>query len=902
MKNTTKLLSIILVLGMILGTFTMLGSFGASAASAAYNGTPVTPTQISESTYASLGLAEDKWQQYNGYYAIRNASELYGFAELVNAGNGYANAVLLDDIVVNSGTVSESGSSSGTTHEWHGIGGADTNNYFRGTFDGNGHYVSGLYYKVPEGYSVSIVGFFRVLSGATVKNLTIKNTYFHAESNIGAIAGYAVGSTSNIINCRVESDVTVVKGPEGQAPNLGGILGGTPLAGWGSNWPVYCKITNCVFLGNIVCQLSDFTSLNSTNRDYIGAISGTSMRSGNAFDHVEAENCFYRAGAISDKNGNTKYAYSSGGSTYYSEFNMGIGGVQNYRSDEGCEVIESASDPHTPIVAEHKGIKSGDKDYKYCVMCGKKIATLTLTAPTSYAIPGANMPITAKADYSEVTSFTIANGTNYTVNGMTIKVSTDALVGSEITVKVTSAETANVHAAEGTIKLTVGVIDSTQEINALQENLDQATEDLKALINQKADKTELESAQNTLNQAIKDAQAAAEKAAKDGDAALETKLTNAINDAKTAITDAYTKAIEDAKTELNGLIDAAEQAAIDGDNALRTELSDKIETTKSDLEALIDAAEQAAIDADEALKLELTDVINKAKEELDNADKQLQANIDAAIKKAADELEAVRADLQTKIDANDTRITNEVAALNAAIKEAQATLEAADAKNRAELEAALAKAEVALKKSIESVSNRLNNAQKVLLNVINAGDKQLDEKITALNAALTEAIAALDTKTVEADAALKAELLATIEAADKALDEAIKAVQKNLDDAKAELAKAIADGDTALAEKLSALDAALKSAEAALKAADETNKTELLAAIEKTEADLTKLITEGDKQNADALASAMVLLRAEMEQAKKDAQLMPTIIAIVAVAGDIALAAWLVLSKKKRSR
>ena len=61
--------------------------------------TATTPRLITQRNYYTFGLTDDT---YVGYYAIRNASELYGFANMVNNGsNIQANAVLLQDIVVN---------------------------------------------------------------------------------------------------------------------------------------------------------------------------------------------------------------------------------------------------------------------------------------------------------------------------------------------------------------------------------------------------------------------------------------------------------------------------------------------------------------------------------------------------------------------------------------------------------------------------------------------------------------------------------------------------------------------------------------------------------------------------------------------------------------------------------
>lgn len=68
---------------------------------------------------------------------------------------------------------------------------------FQGVFDGDGHTISGLYY-VDWGNAFTM---FKALDGATVKNLTITDSYIYAGSNIGFIA--AAVYDSNIINCQV---------------------------------------------------------------------------------------------------------------------------------------------------------------------------------------------------------------------------------------------------------------------------------------------------------------------------------------------------------------------------------------------------------------------------------------------------------------------------------------------------------------------------------------------------------------------------------------------------------------------------------------------------------------------------------------------------------------------------
>ena len=75
----------------------------------------------------------------------------------------------------------------------------DPENYtaFQGVFDGDGHTISGLYY-VDWGNAFTM---FKALDGATVKNLTITDSYIYSGSNLGFIA--AAVYDSKIINCQV---------------------------------------------------------------------------------------------------------------------------------------------------------------------------------------------------------------------------------------------------------------------------------------------------------------------------------------------------------------------------------------------------------------------------------------------------------------------------------------------------------------------------------------------------------------------------------------------------------------------------------------------------------------------------------------------------------------------------
>ena len=126
-------------------------------------------------------------------YQISNKEELYAFAQLVNKGETSANAELTADITVNTsvlkydGTLNNNGSGFET---WIPIG-YDQKPY-AGTFDGQGHTISGLYFNY--GASYSYVGLFGSNSG-TIKNVGVVDSYFCGKSLVGGVCGQNNGGT-----------------------------------------------------------------------------------------------------------------------------------------------------------------------------------------------------------------------------------------------------------------------------------------------------------------------------------------------------------------------------------------------------------------------------------------------------------------------------------------------------------------------------------------------------------------------------------------------------------------------------------------------------------------------------------------------------------------------------------
>ena len=140
-------------------------------------------------------------------YQISSAEELLYFMFDVNNGNVSANAVLLNDIVVNADLFKQiadllkrTTKAGNALNKWIPIGTAE--NPFRGTFDGNGHIISGIYFKDETQSNVGLFG--NVGSEAVIKNLGVTDSYISGNENVGAICGKSEGT---IVNCYTVSEV-----------------------------------------------------------------------------------------------------------------------------------------------------------------------------------------------------------------------------------------------------------------------------------------------------------------------------------------------------------------------------------------------------------------------------------------------------------------------------------------------------------------------------------------------------------------------------------------------------------------------------------------------------------------------------------------------------------------------
>lgn len=185
-----------------------------------------------------------------GVYQISNGAELAWFADKVNAGDGAANAELLDDIELGNFAWSPIGSSSSKS--------------FTGTFNGNGHSISEIYVNDKSNYK----GLFGYVNNADISGLTILGTV-SGKQYVGGLAGYVAGN-STIDRCANYSIVN------GSGTYVGGLVGYLNSA--------TATLTNCYNAGDVSgttncgglvgCNNASATMANIFN---VGSVTGSTV-------------------------------------------------------------------------------------------------------------------------------------------------------------------------------------------------------------------------------------------------------------------------------------------------------------------------------------------------------------------------------------------------------------------------------------------------------------------------------------------------------------------------------------------------------------------------------------------------------------------------------------------------
>ncbi len=183
---------------------------------------------------------EDVPEIIDGVFQIKTKEDLLFFAKVVNGekvvdGVTSQDAVLLNDIALNDVSDFDTWNEENTKEriQWTPMGNSDTAAY-TGTFDGNGHKITGLCINDAEGQNA---GLFRYNNG-TVKNLGVEYVYIHCANDAAGIAVYMTTAEALISNCYVKHARFDVSASSGWA--YGGGLNSYPSGGGEIN-NSYCR-------------------------------------------------------------------------------------------------------------------------------------------------------------------------------------------------------------------------------------------------------------------------------------------------------------------------------------------------------------------------------------------------------------------------------------------------------------------------------------------------------------------------------------------------------------------------------------------------------------------------------------------------------------------------------------
>ncbi len=237
-------------------------------------------------------------------YEIATADDLYEFAIKVNEGDNTACAVLTADITL-------------IDTNWTPIG--NDSNQYKGTFDGDGHTITGLSVDIQSDNTI-YAGLFGFLGeGGTIKNLGLADSKITCSGNRVYAGGVCGWNTGTIENCYNTGDVSGTS-------EYGFVYAGG-VCGWNTG-----TIENCYNTGDVsgtseygfvyaggVCGLNDYGTIENCYNT--GDVSGTGTRtdaSGHAGgvcgcnDYGTIENC-YNTGEVSGTGTSTDGAGYDGG-------------------------------------------------------------------------------------------------------------------------------------------------------------------------------------------------------------------------------------------------------------------------------------------------------------------------------------------------------------------------------------------------------------------------------------------------------------------------------------------------------------------------------------------------------------------------------------------------------------
>ena len=254
-------------------------------------------------------------------YRIKTTADLNQLATDVNGGNTYSGTYfkMTADIAYAYTTAWNDATSTESNYTAIGccLGNISTKHHpFSGTFDGDGHTVSGIriYKNSGNVWTDSFQGLFGYVENGTVRNVTVADARITGEQNVGGIAGwvYEDGGTSLVENCHVLGNVAIHAVADNSAKH-GGIAGS-----------VKGTVSRCTSAVTLTVK-DDLTGCESFG-GIVGSAEGSTLRNNIAIGCTVP--AVRWAGAIIGflQSGDTEYNYYSNCTVDTNASNIGYGG------------------------------------------------------------------------------------------------------------------------------------------------------------------------------------------------------------------------------------------------------------------------------------------------------------------------------------------------------------------------------------------------------------------------------------------------------------------------------------------------------------------------------------------------------------------------------------------------
>ena len=193
-----------------------------------YFGTTAPTVNNTPSVYS--GEPDMSWYDKNNpktEYVLTTADQLMGMNQLRKDNKGAitfegVTIKLGADIIINEGTLEQIKAKAGANKKWVSV---DSDYVFKGTFDGQGHSISGVYISTAYSY-VSMFG--GVAGNAKIKNFVLENSYFVESKNsyFGTIIGRINDASANVsLTDIILADTVLLEEGANGITSVGGFVG-----------------------------------------------------------------------------------------------------------------------------------------------------------------------------------------------------------------------------------------------------------------------------------------------------------------------------------------------------------------------------------------------------------------------------------------------------------------------------------------------------------------------------------------------------------------------------------------------------------------------------------------------------------------------------------------------------